>query len=117
MSADAPQPDVSALLGRLLLAIEGPSGLLNRMKAVENRCTALEGLTDQLADAIIARESDKSTVDLVNELADLRLQIAKLANADKYTLTREGLGRLMLAHGLVQPQSASATPTSAPEPL
>jgi hypothetical protein len=111
MSRDSLQVSLESTVGRLIRAIEGPSGVLTRLSAIEDRLAAAESAIIHLMSDETAAKGTVSPADLANEVADLRLKLSQLLNADKYTLTREGLGRLLVAHGWNEPQITAEEPS------
>lgn len=103
------QTALQATLGPLILQIQGESGLANRMTALEATQYAQATQLADLQSFDTQQKRGPSTLDLANQLADLSLQLNRLQNADRYALTREKLGRLMVAHNLVSADELQAS--------
>lgn len=95
------QTALQATLGPLIRQIQGENGLAARQTASEAALHAHNARLEDLESFDTQQKRGPSTTDLANELADLRLTLQRLQTADKYALTREKLGRLMVAHNLI----------------
>lgn len=93
--------DLQLTLGTLIRQIQGESGLISRTTALEAQQYALSAQVSDLQSFDAQQKRGPSTFDLANQIADLTISLARLQNTDRYTLTREKLGRLMIAHNLV----------------
>lgn len=110
---------IQATLGPIIRDITSPDGLLNRQARLEAGLAAFHATIDDLKAFDAKQKSGPLTIDLANDLADIRLALARRDRADKYTLTRETLGRLMVSHNLVSPEELATTspaPTEATKP-
>lgn len=95
------QTDLQLTIGMLIRQVQGESGLINRTTTLEAQQYALNTQVSELQSFDTQQKRGPSTIDLANQLADLARSLERLQNADRYSLTREKLGRLMVAHNLV----------------
>lgn len=95
--------ELQATIGPLMRQIQGESGILERLTRLEAQQYALMSQISDLQSFDAQQKRGPSTFDLANQVADLSRSLARLQNADRYALTRESLGRLMVAHNLVSP--------------
>jgi hypothetical protein len=103
------QEAIQATLGPLLRDVGGPNGLKERQTRLEAAMAGLQARTESLKAMEKARQTGPTTLELANRIADLALKVARMDAADRYALTREKLGRLMLAHGLISEEEMAAS--------
>ena len=95
------QTSLQATLGPLIRQIQAENGLLQRASTTEATLHSVQTRLTDLESFDAHQKRGPSTADLANQVADLKLTLQRLQTADKYALTREKLGRLMLANNLI----------------
>jgi uncharacterized coiled-coil protein SlyX len=107
--------DLQITLGPLIRQVQAENGLLMRASTIEAHIHAILARLADLEGFDAQQKRGPSPSDLSNQLADLRLTLSRLQTADKYALTREKLGRLMVANNIVTPEELEQSQSPATE--
>ena len=99
---EAFKAELTATFGPILRDMQGETGLKSRQTAIEAQVYALKTRFDDLEASTTTSAALKEALFLAqNEIADLKLQLQRQQTAEKYALTREKLGRLMLSQNII----------------